>query len=110
MKIDKFIRTLGIRRIAEKDVEETTLEALSKEITVNKFCPDQGMNCGMGMGMGDKYTEEGAIELTVEELNALSDVLADFSEDTDQTDNSQAVADHLNNTLTSGAIVSTDIL
>lgn len=87
----------------EKAVQDEKTETLSKEITVDKFCPNQGMNCGMGMGMGDNYTSEGAITLTVEELAALGDVLADFSEDAGQTDNSQKVADHLNNTLTSGA-------
>ena len=91
----------------KEDVETEKLDTLSKEITVKKFAPDQGMNCGMGMGMGDTYTDEGAITLTIEELNALSDVLADFSEDTNQTDNSTAVANHLNNTLTSGATAST---
>lgn len=91
----------------KEDVETEKLETLSKEITVKKFAPDQGMNCGMGMGMGDTYTDEGAITLTVEELDALSDVLADFSEDKNQTDNSGAIANHLNNTLTSGATAST---
>ena len=57
----------------------------------------------MGMGMGDTYTSKGAITLTVEELNALDGVLADFSEDRNQTDNSEKIATHLNNTLKSGA-------
>ena len=88
---------------AEADIAKTVVDCLSQQIQVNKFAPDQGMNCGMGMGMGDTYTEEGAISLTVEELVALSEVLADFSEDRNQTDNSQQIADHLNNTLSSGA-------
>jgi len=108
----------AVQEKAAQEVAEEKTSALSKQITINKAAggsnaasSDTAVSSG-GCGGGSaattsasdtSYTSDGAITLTVEELNALSDVLADTSKETNLTDNTKSIAAHLNSTMTSGA-------
>lgn len=80
----------------EVDCENAKREALDSRIHLQKFVDESGM-CGMGMGMGSTYSENGSIDLTVEELMSLKDTLLDIGDSTETFDsNFQSVADALN--------------
>lgn len=84
------------REQCDIDCENAKREALDSRIHLQKFVDESGM-CGMGMGMGSTYSEEGAIDLTVEELMSLKDTLLDIGDSTETFDsNFQSVADALN--------------
>lgn len=70
----------------DSDISCTRCSTMNSRLTLNKFVDQSGM-CGMGMGMGNTYSSEGAIELTVEELMALKGSLATFQEGEAMDDN-----------------------
>lgn len=88
---------------ADKEIEQAE-ESKQQKFRIGKFVDESGM-CGMGMGMGNTYSDKCAIELTAEELVAIGEVYACFDEvDSasaagEDVDNFQEVADHLNEKL-----------
>lgn len=96
-QLSQDIISTNEKRVA--DLDAATIEAMSKMISLNKFVDQSGM-CGMGMGMGNTYSCEGAISLTVEEVLALSTILPDPGDSQDtMSGNFCIVASELNKML-----------
>ncbi len=74
-------RNVDVAAISDKAVQDVKDAEKDKQtkIHLQKFVDESGM-CGMGMGMGNTYSECGAIDLTAEELVALKDELLDLGD------------------------------
>lgn len=92
------IDNVAISDKAVNDVKEAEKDKQTR-IHLKKFVDESGM-CGMGMGMGNTYSECGAIDLTAEELLALKDELLDLGDSQETFDsNFEQVTNVLNEKL-----------